>query len=221
MQKPKYTSAITKATQHCVFDVISMEQTRMRDYWNNGFAVHSVRPISKQTVPHRQAVAKAVPNRRRRGIHKGIPANAVVIPNVPIDDYYSQMPGVYYHFAKLEWRATCRDPFVCSKRTQRTFGVRKYGFYEAKLRAEVAAHEWDKHREVINFLKTVSTGEAPKQPIRRPTPPPPPQNDLSNPYGYPFIVYGYTEYQQNDSHPITRLQASAPYFYNSSQLNHI
>lgn len=130
-------------------------------------------------------MGKTTSRRRRRATHLGIPANAVVVPNVPEDDYYSQIPGVYYHFTKLEWRATCRDPFNNSKRSQRTFGVKKYGFYEAKLRAEVAAYEWDKHRQLVSFLQTVTTDADTKPMPVVPIAPP------NSPYDSPYFSYGY------------------------------
>ncbi|GFE53012.1 AP2 domain transcription factor AP2IV-5, putative [Babesia ovis] len=101
-------------------------------------------------------MVRAAPVRKRKvGVKRNTP-NVQPLPSIPPEDYRSHIQGVYYHHTKLEWRATCRDPFNSSKRSQRTFGVRKYGFYEAKLRAEVAAHEWDKHREVMCFLHTIS-----------------------------------------------------------------
>ncbi|EDO07940.1 AP2 domain family protein [Babesia bovis T2Bo] len=96
------------------------------------------------------------PVKRRRNESQRPPPNMALLPDVPEEDYHSLVRGVYYHHTKLEWRATCRDPFNCSKRSQRTFGVRKYGFYEAKMRAEVAADEWDKHRQLLNILHTIT-----------------------------------------------------------------
>ncbi|KAK2196994.1 AP2-ERF domain [Babesia duncani] len=82
---------------------------------------------------------------------KKIPKDALIIPNIPEDDYFSKLPGVYYHFTKQEWRTTCKDPVMNSKRWQRTFGVNKYGFYEAKHKAEATNVASKQQRLMVLF----------------------------------------------------------------------
>ncbi|AFZ79089.1 hypothetical protein BEWA_019340 [Theileria equi strain WA] len=91
---------------------------------------------------------------KRRGIRK-IPKDAKLIPNIPECDYFSTFPGVYYHFTKMEWRTTCKDPVVNSKRWQRTFGIKKYGFYEAKLKAEIVSMESNRQFQLSKFANSV------------------------------------------------------------------
>ncbi|GBE59276.1 AP2 domain-containing protein [Babesia ovata] len=162
-------------------------------------------------------MGKVSPRRRRRASNKGIPKNAVIVPNVPMQDYCSQIPGVYYHFGKLEWRTTCRDPFNCSKRSQRTFGVRKYGFYEAKMMAEVAAFEWEKHRNFVLYLQTASAGNAVPGHVHSPPPAPP-----GSPQYYPYLPYEcYTYVPAELESPLTP-HASMEYYNNAaSQLSNI
>lgn len=65
-----------------------------------------------------------------------IPDDVVKIPTVPDEDYFSEVSGVYYHFTKGEWRLVFRDPGLENKRCQKTYSIRKYGFYLAKKHAE-------------------------------------------------------------------------------------
>ncbi|CCF75871.1 hypothetical protein BmR1_04g08465 [Babesia microti strain RI] len=68
-----------------------------------------------------------------------VPNDAKIVPYIPKSDYFSNVTGVYYHFGKMEWRSICHDPINHSKRWQKTFSIRKYGFYSAKKLAEVTS----------------------------------------------------------------------------------
>ncbi|UVC49868.1 hypothetical protein MACK_003484 [Theileria orientalis] len=96
--------------------------------------------------------AKSSVKRERRRGSKVVPKDAVLIPNVPQEDYFSDVTGVYYHFKKMEWRTICKDPFKNSKRWQKTFGINKYGFYEAKRLAEMKAHEVSETNQLSKIL---------------------------------------------------------------------
>ncbi|CDR97234.1 hypothetical protein, conserved [Babesia bigemina] len=170
----------------CVCDLCYNHQSRGNQ---KGTCAPLYDPQIELAYPKASQMGKVSPRRRRRAPTKGIPKNAVIVPNVPTEDYCSQMPGVYYHFGKLEWRTTCRDPFNCSKRSQRTFGVRKYGFYEAKTMAELAALEWEKHRNLVLYLQNVSTGNAIAGHVIA-TPPAPPVSPEYIPY-MPYDCYAY------------------------------
>ncbi|UKJ90225.2 hypothetical protein MACJ_001156 [Theileria orientalis] len=100
----------------------------------------------------RSPCAKSSLKRERRRGSKIVPKDAVLIPNVPHEDYFSDVTGVYYHFKKMEWRAICKDPFKNSKRWQKTFGINKYGFYEAKRLAEMKAHEVSETNHLSKIL---------------------------------------------------------------------
>nr|PVC53065.1 hypothetical protein MACL_00000322 [Theileria orientalis] len=53
----------------------------------------------------------------------------------------------------MEWRTICKDPFKNSKRWQKTFGINKYGFYEAKRLAEMKAHEVSEANKLSKILR--------------------------------------------------------------------
>ncbi|GIX61688.1 AP2 domain-containing protein [Babesia caballi] len=196
---------------HTALCVCGSSITQPRPCQNCGvdaFASRMSQPVA--VIPsYVSPVGKASPRRRRRGSTRSIPENAVILPNVPEEDYFSQVPGVYYHFAKLEWRATCRDPFNCSKRSQRTFGVRKYGFYGAKMNAEAASHNWDRHRQLLSFLQNVTNGDHLPRPMH-------PSSPLmaGDGYTYHVVPYGYEAYvPANVEH---HLQGSSPsQYYNN------
>ncbi|EAN32509.1 AP2 domain protein [Theileria parva strain Muguga] len=88
---------------------------------------------------------------RRKG-KKIIPKDANLLKNIPEEHYFSDVSGVYYHFKKMEWRTICKDPFNNSKRSQKTFGINKYGFYEAKRRAENKAFEITERNHISKVL---------------------------------------------------------------------
>ncbi|XP_952490.1 uncharacterized protein TA12015 [Theileria annulata] len=92
-------------------------------------------------------------NYRRKG-KKIVPKEANLIKNIPEEHYFSDVSGVYYHFKKMEWRTICKDPFNNSKRTQKTFGINKYGFYEAKHRAEMTAFEITERNHISKVLSS-------------------------------------------------------------------
>ncbi|KAF8822015.1 hypothetical protein IE077_000113 [Cardiosporidium cionae] len=72
--------------------------------------------------------------------HRPIPPNAPRVTTVPDEHYYCNVPGVYYHFSKGEWRLVYRDPQCRNKRIQKTYSIRKYGFYGAKEKAVEFKH---------------------------------------------------------------------------------
>lgn len=134
-----------------------MSDTQARDF---ALGITPLLPLPGKR--HQQEVAgchivitmKRPTSRKRRQIKKEVLPRVSTLPNIPDQDCRSRIPGVYFHAGKKEWRAICKHPFQNSLRSQRTFSVRKYGFYEAKQQAEVVAIEWEEHRRLVCSIAT-------------------------------------------------------------------